>query len=68
MNVSMRRWIDHRKIINNSLLCIETDEYQHKAYDKEDEEHRYDDIFMALGYNVHVAGLAALAAWIAWLR
>jgi hypothetical protein len=28
------------------LLCIETDENQHKSYDKQDEEIRYDDLFM----------------------
>tara|TARA_R110001606_G_scaffold397295_1_gene573370 strand:- start:128 stop:889 length:762 start_codon:yes stop_codon:yes gene_type:complete len=45
---SMRRRIDHRKLINNTLLCIETDEFQHKSYNKDDEEYRYDDIYMAL--------------------
>jgi hypothetical protein len=41
-----RRRIDHRKLIGNTLLCIETDENQHKSYDKQDEEIRYDDLFM----------------------
>jgi hypothetical protein len=44
-----KRRIDHRKIIGNTLLCIETDENQHKRYDKEDEEIRYDDLMMIHG-------------------
>ena len=39
-----RRRIDHRKIINNTLLCIETDENQHKSYSLKDEEDRYNDL------------------------
>jgi len=41
-----RRRIDHRKLIGNTLLCVETDEKQHKNYDEKDEEIRYDDLFM----------------------
>ena len=41
-----RRRIDHRKIIGNTILAIETDEFGHKNYDKKDEEIRYDDLFM----------------------
>jgi len=44
-----KRRIDHRKLINGTLLCIETDENQHKSYSKIDEEARYNDIFMAFG-------------------
>jgi hypothetical protein len=44
-----RRRIDHRKLINNTLLCIETDETQHKRYNKNDEDIRYDDLFMIHG-------------------
>jgi len=51
-----RRKIDHRKLIGNTLLCIETDENQHKGYKKKyddfgnlDEEIRYDDIAMVHG-------------------
>jgi hypothetical protein len=44
-----RRRIDHRKLIGNTLLCIETDENQHKNYDKIDEEIRYDDVMMLHG-------------------
>jgi hypothetical protein len=41
-----RRRIDHRKLIGNTLLCIETDEFQHKRYDEKDEEIRYNDLYM----------------------
>lgn len=41
-----RRRIDLRKLINNTLLCIEIDENQHKKYLKQDERNRYDDLFM----------------------
>ncbi len=44
-----RRRIDHRKLIGNTLLCIETDENSHKYYNKEDEEIRYDDVMMLHG-------------------
>jgi len=44
---SIRRRIDHRKLINNTLLVIETDENQHKSYDEMDEEIRYNDLYMA---------------------
>ena len=44
-----RRRIDHHKLIGNTLLCIETDEHQHKHYDDTDEEIRYDDLFMIHG-------------------
>jgi hypothetical protein len=43
---SQRRRIDHRLLIGNTLLCIETDENQHKYYNKKDEEIRYDDLYM----------------------
>lgn len=46
---SHKRRIDFRMLINNTLLCIEVDENQHKRYDKKDEEIRYDDLFMAHG-------------------
>ena len=41
-----RRRIDHRKLINNTILAIETDEFGHRGYDKKDEEIRYDDVYM----------------------
>jgi len=46
-NCPHRRRIDHRKLIGNTLLCIETDEKQHKYYDKKDEKDRYEDLYMA---------------------
>ena len=42
---TMRRRIDHRKLINGTMLAIETDEGQHKSYDAKKEENRYDDLF-----------------------
>jgi transposase InsO family protein len=41
-----RRRIDHRKMIGNTILAIETDEFGHRGYDKADEEIRYDDVYM----------------------
>jgi len=41
-----RRRIDHRRLIGNTMLAIETDEFGHRGYDKQDEEIRYDDLFM----------------------
>jgi len=41
-----RRRIDHRKLINNTLLCVETDEFKHDKYDPKDEEIRYHDLYM----------------------
>jgi hypothetical protein len=41
-----RRRIDHRKLIGNTILAIETDEFGHRGYDKTDEEIRYDDVYM----------------------
>lgn len=46
---SHRRRIDFRKLIGNTLLCIEVDETQHKRYSNKDEEIRYDDLFMIHG-------------------
>jgi hypothetical protein len=44
-----RRRIDHRRLINNTLICVETDEHQHLNYDKKDEVDRMNDLFMAYG-------------------
>ena len=33
-------------MIGNTLLCIETDENQHKRYNAADEEIRYDDLYL----------------------
>jgi len=41
-----RRRIDHRKLIGNTILAVETDEFAHRRYDIKDEEIRYDDVYM----------------------
>jgi hypothetical protein len=41
-----RRRIDHRKMIGNTILAVETDERAHQGYDEKDEEIRYDDLYM----------------------
>ena len=41
-----KRRIDLRKLITNTMLCIEVDENQHKYYIKEHEHNRYNDLFM----------------------
>ena len=41
-----RRRIDHRKLINSTILAIETDEFGHRGYNQKDEEIRYDDVYM----------------------
>jgi len=41
-----KRRIDLRKLITNTMLCIEVDENQHKNYIKQNENNRYDDLFM----------------------
>ncbi len=41
-----RRRIDLRTLIGNTLLAIEIDERQHKDRNKNDENIRYDDLFM----------------------
>jgi hypothetical protein len=43
------RRIDHRTLIEGTLLCVETDENQHKYYDKNDEEKRYNDVHISWG-------------------
>jgi hypothetical protein len=43
---SHRRRIDHRKLIGNTILAIETDEFGHRGYDQTDEKIRYDDVYM----------------------
>jgi hypothetical protein len=44
-----RRRVDHRKLVGNTLICIETDEWWHRNYDKDDEDARYHDIMMTWG-------------------
>lgn len=43
---SHRRRVDHRKLIHNTVLAIETDEFAHRDYDEKDEEIRYHDLYM----------------------
>ena len=45
-NCAHRRRVDHRKLIGNTIIAIETDEFGHRGYDAEDEQLRYDDLFM----------------------
>jgi len=45
-NCTHRRRIDHRLLVGGTLLCVETDEHGHRGYDPEDEEVRYDDLYM----------------------
>lgn len=41
-----KRRVDHRKLINGTMLAVETDEFAHRGYDERDEEIRYDDLYM----------------------
>lgn len=43
---TIRRRIDHRRQIGNTIVAIETDERQHKSYDEVDENARYNDVYM----------------------
>ena len=48
-NCNHRRRIDHRRVVGNTLLCIETDEHHHRNYDPSDEDSRYHDVLVAWG-------------------
>ena len=41
-----KRRVDHRRLVGNTILAIETDEFAHRGYDPLDEEIRYDDLYM----------------------
>jgi hypothetical protein len=41
-----RRRIDLRKLVGNTMLCVEIDENEHRYYDGKDELNRYDNLFM----------------------
>ncbi len=43
-NCAQRRRVDHRKLICGVMLAIETDEFAHRYYNKQDEDIRYDDV------------------------
>ena len=45
-NCTHRRRIDHRKLINDTIIAVETDEFKHNGYDQDDEEIRYHDLYM----------------------
>jgi hypothetical protein len=44
-----RHRVDHRRVVGDTLLCIETDEHHHRGYDKDDEQARYHDVICAWG-------------------
>jgi hypothetical protein len=46
---SHRRRVDHRRLVGNTLLCVETDEHWHRNYDPDDEDARYHDVLCAWG-------------------
>jgi hypothetical protein len=47
---SHKRRIDHRMLIGNTLLCVETDEFQHRRHNNTNyEEVRYEDLYMIHG-------------------
>jgi len=41
-----RRRIDHRLLVGNTLIAVETDERQHRSYKQKDQIDRYDDLYM----------------------
>ena len=45
--VHLRR-LDHRLLIGGTMLAIETDEFAHRGYNQQDEENRYNDVFLKL--------------------
>ena len=44
-----RRFIDHRRCIGNTMICVETDERAHTGYSVQDERDRYHDVIMDWG-------------------
>ena len=44
-----RRRVDHRRLVGNTLLCVEVDEHHHRGYDKDSEQARYHDVLCAFG-------------------
>ena len=41
-----KRRVDHRCLVDGTMLAVETDEFAHRSYDAKDEEVRYDDLYM----------------------
>ena len=48
-NCNHLRQIDHRRVVGNTLLCVETDEHHHRNYDAQDEDARYHDVMLPWG-------------------
>jgi hypothetical protein len=46
---TVRRRVDHRREVRNTLLCVETDEMHHRSYDKDDDQARYHCLMMGWG-------------------
>ena len=46
---TMRRRIDHRRLIDDTLIGVETDERAHTGYSVQDERDRYHDLVMGWG-------------------
>jgi hypothetical protein len=42
-----KRRVDHRCLVEGTMLAVETDEFAHRSYNKHDEQVRYDDLLMA---------------------
>ena len=49
---STKRRIDLRKLINNTMLCLEVDGHQHKYYVTSDENNRYDIVQINILINI----------------
>jgi hypothetical protein len=48
-NCNHLRRVDHRRVVCNTLLCVETDEHHHRNYKAKDEDARYHDVLVAWG-------------------
>ena len=48
-NCNHLRRIDHRQVVGNTLLCVETDEHHHIYYKKDDTDTHYHDMLMGWG-------------------
>jgi len=43
--------IDHRLLIHNTILAVETDEFAHRSYDTKEENARYDEFLTTTSYK-----------------
>jgi len=48
-NCMHKRRVDHRCLVEGTMLAVETDEFAHRYYNKRNEEVRYDDLYMYSG-------------------